>query len=199
MFDKNSTSGNGVATITYTFDINNYKMASLTFNDSQTIPLSDKAENTFYPANNCEFSYKINSGNVVVTVRNISSDLNVKANIEKSICTTTLQVNFNNVINEQTQIIINLLTGTKDSYSAMQQIVVSKKEELSSVVVELQQGQTYTITVSRPYTWGITYTALDDGDGTQIGDYYEFTTSGQTRKHKITITGGGIPNIWVVI
>ena len=195
MFDKNSTSGNGVATITYTFNTDNYEISSLTFNNNETISLSGKEQNTFHTANGCQFSYVINNGSVVVKVNKITSNLNVVANIEKPICETTLQVDFSNVNNEQAQVIINVLTGTKDNFSAMQQIVVSKKEEASSVVLVLERGQTYTIIVSRPYTWGVSYS----GSGTQTQDYYVFTPSATTESHTITINGSERPNISIII
>lgn len=133
---------------------------------------------------------------MVVTVRDISRDLTVIANVEeKPVCTTALQVNFNNVINDNAQIIINVLTGTKDNFSAMQQILVSKKEDIANVIIVLDQGQEYTITVSRPYAWGVSYS----GNGSTINEYYVFTPNGTTESHTIIITGAKVPNICVVV
>ena len=198
MFDKNSTSGNGVATIT--IDASQYQIGSVKFNET-TVDWSDKtAGQTYTLSGICNYSYQMDGTNVVITLNNLQTNVNVVANMLEKItsCTTTLDIKLSLPTNVSTQIIVNVIKGTKDNYdyTSMYQIVVGKDQE---VQLELDGSQTYTIVVSKPYTWGITFTASDDGDGTQIGDYYEFTTSGQTRKHQITITGGGIPNIWVVI
>ena len=355
---KSSSEDSGTATITYTFNTDNYEISSLTFNNNETILLSGKEQNTFYTTNNCKFSYQINNGSVVVVVNNITSDLNVVANMvekgykityyagdgatgnpyttalinsgtpatilditnssfsftktgyhfthwsgndsnnydagatysgnsnltltaqwtintytvkfnanapngaistgassmadltftyneqkaltvntfaykyyqfkgwatttnggvvygnnqvvqnlttthngvinlyavwEKLTCTTTITITLDVPTNFDRHIIFNILNGTKDNYTDVQQIAVSGT---TTIKLELEKNTTYTITVSRPYTWGITY----GGNGSTINDYYVFTTPNDINmSHTITITGGGIPNISVVI
>ena len=206
MVDKDSSETNGKATVTLETTDKQINSIEFKYKDSN----NEDATETVIIANPTQSgtvdgicSYKCEtdaSGKPTIELSNVKTNVKVVANMIEKItsCTTTLDIKLSLPTNVSTQIIVNVIKGTKDNYdyTNMYQIVVGKDQE---VQLELDGSQTYTIVVSKPYTWGITFTASDGGDGTQIGNYYEFTTSGQTRKHQITITGGGIPNIWVVI
>ena len=91
-----------------------------------------------------------------------------------------------------------MIKGSKDNYSSIQQIVIGREEETNpltkTISLLLEAEQQYTIVVSKPYTWQVDY----EGSGVVIGDCYVFTVTSQS-SHTITITSGGIPNIWVSI
>ena len=76
----------------------------------------------------------------------------------------------------------------------MQQMYISSTQ---SVKLELEKTHTYTIIVSKPYTWRITFS----GGGTINGTAYTFTTPNATSgsTHTITLTGGSTINGSIIV
>ena len=111
---------------------------------------------------------------------------------EKVTSTTTLSINFNKPTNSG--VFIYILDGTQSSGTMMQQMYISSTQ---SVKLELEKTHTYTIIVSKPYTWGITFS----GGGTINGTAYTFTTSSATSgsTHTITLTGGSTINGSIIV
>ena len=74
----------------------------------------------------------------------------------------------------------------------MTQMVISSTQTVS---LELAKGQVYTIIVSKPYTWQLSFS----GNGAVNNNTYTFETPNSdtsTTTYGITVSGGDIPNNW---
>ena len=121
-----------------------------------------------------------------------NGEVNLYAVWEKLTCTTTINITLNVPTNSNSNIIFNVLNGTKDNFTDVQQIVVSGT---TTIKLELEKNTQYTIAITKPFSWQIKY---NNGEPTTV-NYYEFTTSGATQSHAIEISGSAVPNIWVVV
>ena len=197
MFEKNSTSSDGTASIEYSFDTSKYQIGSIEVN-GQIIDFSNKFVGQIYELDNiCNYYYQKNENQVIIYMNKLKTDVYLKANIVRNY-TTNLSISFNDMQGLNYEVIVNVIKGSKDNYSSIQQIVIGREEETNpltkTISLLLEAEQQYTIVVSKPYTWQVDY----EGSGVVIGDCYVFTVTSQS-SHTITITSGGIPNIWVSI
>ena len=132
----------------------------------------------------------------VKSVQNLTDENNGVVTLyavwEKLTCTTTINITLNVPTNSNSNIIFNVLNGTKDNFTDVQQIVVS---ETTTIKLELEKNTQYTIALTMPFSWQIKY---NNGEPTTV-NFYEFTTSDSTQSHSIEISGSTVPNIWVVV
>ena len=111
---------------------------------------------------------------------------------QKTSCTTTITITLNVPAGSNTEIIFNILDGTKKDFVNATQIAVSSTK---TITLELEKNKTYTIAITKPFSWQIKY---NNGEPTTV-NFFEFTTSGTTQSHEIEISGSAVPNIWVVV
>ena len=130
------------------------------------------------------------------SVQNLTDENNGVVNLYaiwlKTSCTTTITITLNVPANSNTEIIFNILDGTKQDFTTATQIAVSSSK---TITLELEKDKTYTIAITKPFSWQIKY---NNGESTTV-NFYEFTTSGSTQSHEIEISGSTVPNIWVVV
>ena len=130
------------------------------------------------------------------SVQNLTDENNGVVNLYavwlKNSCTTTITITLNMPADANTEIIFNILDGTKQDFTTASQIAVSSSK---TIKLELEKDKTYTIAITKPFSWQIIY---DNGEPTTV-NFFEFTTNGSTENHSIEISGSVVPNIWVVV
>ncbi len=100
--------------------------------------------------------------------------------------TSTININITLNVQNSKGIIIYLLNGVENNYTSMTQIVVNSSQ---TVTLELAKNVTYTIIVSKPYMYNISFS----GTGAVVNNSYTFMTADadSTADQSITISGTG--------
>lgn len=113
----------------------------------------------------------------------------------KTSCTVTFDIN-RTIGGSDAGFVMYILKGTKSAYTGMIQMYITQSQKLS---LELGKNTTYTIVVSKPYTWRLYFGK--NGELTEQSSYTFTTPNAGTYADeiKISIVGGSNLNNWIEV